>query len=338
MKLFLAGLFALAGAANAAEWCDAHPAPTAAIDQLQRAVDRLSTDRPRAIERLHTEGTLPHQGIWDQSIEAKKDLPLMRDLALVWREKNDAEQLAAVAKLLAAWTAIYQPNLNPIDETDFEALIDAFAITGPALPAELRQKLTDKLRPWAQGYIRSIAGPHSDHKGTFTNNWQSHRIKLVTLAAVALDDSGLFASARELFVKQLNDNLRPDGSVADFYERDALHYVTYDLEPLARAAIAARLRDEDWLTLAGPNGASLQKSLDWLLPYAKGETAHQEYVHTTVKFDHDRAAAGVPGFTGMWEPKSSAGLYWLAGVLAPRYRIVAETLMPEPANIAACWR
>jgi len=63
--------------AQAAVWCNANPVPDETIKTLQRDVDnRLANyTQPRAIARIHTEGTLPHKGIWDQSVEAKKDFP-----------------------------------------------------------------------------------------------------------------------------------------------------------------------------------------------------------------------------------------------------------------------
>ncbi|WP_256346706.1 SDR family oxidoreductase [Pseudomonas gingeri] len=41
----------------------------------------------------------------------------------------------------------------------------------------------------------------------------------------------------------------------------------------------------------------LGKSLDWLVSYANGQRSHQEFVHTTVKFDRDRAQVGESGYS-----------------------------------------
>jgi hypothetical protein len=324
--------------AQAGSWCNADAVPDQVISALQRDADKRGTGQPRAIARIHTEGTLPHQGIWDQSEEAKKDLPMMRELALVWRQNHDKESLAKLAGLLNAWAVIYQPSFNPIDETSFDALIDAYAITQADLDAATRDKVAALLRAWASGYLSQMQRMPASTKGTATNNWQSHRIKIATLAAVAVDDKRLFDAARTQFRKQLNQNLHADGMSIDFEERDALHYTVYDLEPLVRAAMAAATRGEDWLNLKAENGASLAAGLDWLLPYARGEKTHEEYVHTTVKFDLKRRDAGVAGFAGLWEPKSSGQLYWLASTLDARYLPVAQGLINEAPWISACWQ
>lgn len=337
--VFPAVLLAACSAASAqgAPWCGADLPSAATLTSLQADAARHSAPQPRAIARIHTEGTLPHQGIWDQSMEAKQDQQLMRDLALSWRATRDAATLAQLAALLEAWSTVYQPSFNPIDETGFDTLIDAYAIARDALPAATREHSAALLRNWAAGYLLRMAQPDHPAKGSWTNNWQSHRIKLAAMAAVALDDAALFDAARAQFRQQLKQNLSPDGASIDFAERDALHYTVYDLEPLVRAAMAARLRGEDWLHLRGDNGATLAAALDWLLPYARGERTHEEYVHTTVKFDLQRREAGVAGFSGQWQPRSSSELYWLAATLDPRYRPVAQALATQPAWIAACW-
>lgn len=326
-----------AAAHAATPWCSAANPASGLGKSLLASADRRAGERPRAVVRVHTEGTLPHQGIWDQSVEAKKDLPLIRDLAMAWQTSRDRGALERLSTLLEAWADIYQPSFNPIDETEFDFLIDAYAIAGPALPAATRDKTGRLIRKWGEGYVEQMAHQARAGKGTWINNWQSHRIKLATMAAVALNDSLLFAAARAEFRKQLGQNLRADGSTIDFAERDALHYTVYDLEPLTRAALAAATRGEDWLHLQGDNGATLAAALDWLLPYARGERTHLEYVHTTVKFDLQRRDAGVPGFTGPWEPKTSGQLFWLAAKLDGRYRDVAQGLMNEPPWVAACW-
>ncbi len=327
----------IAANAHAAPWCSADVPPPATLKSLLDDVARRSAPQPRAIARIHTEGTLPHQGIWDQSMEAKKDQQVIRELALSWRATHDAATLAQLAALLAAWSTLYQPSFNPIDETGFDTLIDAYAIARDALPAATGEYTAALLHNWAVGYLQRMEKPEHPGTGTWINNWQSHRVKLATMAAVALDDARLFESARGQFRKQLNQNLGADGTSIDFAERDALHYTVYDLEPLVRAAMAAQLRGEDWLHLRGDNGATLASGLDWLLPYARGERTHEEYVHTKVRFDLQRRDAGVAGFSGQWQPKSSADLYWLAATLDARYQPVAQALAGEPIWISACW-
>ncbi|NWA24573.1 alginate lyase family protein [Pseudomonas gingeri] len=317
------------------------PAATSpSAKQLLAAAKRHLDDGTHALPHLHTEGTLPNQGIREQSIAAEKDWPVLRQAALAWRLSADPQYLRQVDEGLANWTRTYQPDFNPIDETNIDQLIDAYTLTATALRPETQEASRAFLRQLGNGYLAQIRQFHDSKSSKNINNWQSHRVKLVTMAAAALVDRAMLEQAFQLFQQQVADNLLPDGSVFDFRERDALHYVVYDLEPLVQAALAARPYGigGNWLAYTAPTGAALGRSLDWLTPYASGQRSHQEFVHTSVKFDRDRANVGEAGYSGAWEPKSSNKLYWLAAQLDARYLPLARQLAPNPQDwIGACY-
>jgi len=340
---FPAALFALtllcATPTSATDWCQVPAAKdTAALRALLREAEKRVNDAPRPLPVVHTEGTLPNQGIREESLVARRDLPQMRAFALAWRATQEVRYLDAAARYFDAWVKVYRASFNPVDETHFEAMADAYAITAPALPPATRRATADFLRGMASGYVTRIDRGRGEKKDTWTNNWQSHRVKIVTVIALALDDDALFADARRLYIDQLNANLRADGTVQDFHQRDALHYVTYDLEPLSRAALAAKLRGEDWLDLAARSGATLARALDWLVPYAIGEKSHEEFVRSKVRFDAERNRAGVKGFSGLWDRRESRTLFWMAALLDARYLATAKSVSPTPPDwMAACW-
>jgi Alginate lyase len=173
--------------------------------------------------------------------------------------------------------------------------------------------------------------------GTWRNNWQSHRIKLIALSAFTLGDRRMMNAAQRLFAEHLADNLKPDGTTFDFEERDALHYAVYDLQPLVTAALAARRFNRNWLRERAAGGASLATALNWLEPYARGEKTHEEFVNSPVPFDAKRREAGLPGYSGQWDPKNATELFYLAARLDGRYLSVAQQLSPTtPAWLAMC--
>jgi hypothetical protein len=286
---------------------------------------------------VHTEGTLPHQGIRDASIEAERDWTLMRQLALLWQAERNSADALALSSLVSNWASIYEPDFNPIDETNLDAFIDAYAIASGALDVATRARAGQFIRRLADGYLQQLEGGFRPRDGRWINNWNSHRIKLAAMAAAALNDPDLWMRARQAFTAHLARNIRADGSTQDFEERDALHYVVYDLEPLTRAAQIAQGRGETWLWLKGSGGGTLAAALDWLTPYAMGEKSHQEFVHSQVAFDARRNAAGVPGFSGAWEPAGAARLFAMAATLDARYAPAARWLSPGDAPLLACW-
>ena len=323
-------LYLALGAARGHSTCLAATPPSAAV--LAQAVSRPPAPEPQALPVIHTAGTLPHTGIHDQSAAAVRDFGYMLDLALAWRDSRDAAALARLASYLDAWLARYRPSFQPIDETNLSGLIVAYRLTAADLPAATARRSRAFIATLAEGYLQQMEAHRGDAHGVWSNNWQSHRIKLATLAAGALDDPALFARAQAAFVAQLSVNLKPDGEVLDFGERDALHYVVYDLEPLVLAAVAQG-RGEDWLHLRGAEGQTLARALDWLLPYAQGQRSHEEFRNTSVRFDMQRAAAGLPGYAGRWDPQNARNLYWSASLLDPRYASIARQLAAAPPRL-----
>ncbi|MBC8723364.1 hypothetical protein OKW38_003864 [Paraburkholderia sp. MM5496-R1] len=325
--------FCAAPALQTSERTNADPGVKALVANVQAHLN----EQPHALAKLHTEGTLPHEGIYDQSVEAEKDLDLLRDAALAWRATSDDRFLKLVDRLLYAWVTTYQPSFNPIDETRFEGLILAYDMTASALPVKTRNAAMAFLTKLANGYIAQIDAQPRPLTGTFRNNWQSHRIKLIAMAAFTLDNRKMINAAQRLFVEHIGDNIAPDGSTIDFGERDALHYVTYDLQPLVTAALAARRHNRNWLQEKGANGATLLAALNWLVPFATGAQTHEEFVHSNVAFDAKRREAGLPGYSGQWDPKNATELFHLAARLDGRFTPVALQLAPTPpAWLAVC--
>ncbi|WP_368622920.1 alginate lyase family protein [Paraburkholderia sp. BR13444] len=325
--------FCAAPALQTSERTNADPGVKALVANVQAHLN----EQPHALAKLHTEGTLPHEGIYDQSVEAQKDLDLLRDAALAWRATSDDRFLKLVDRLLYTWVTTYQPSFNPIDETGFEGLILAYDMTASALPVKTRNAAMAFLTKFSNGYIAQIDAQPRPLTGTFRNNWQSHRIKLISMAAFTLDNRKMINAAQRLFVEHIGDNIASDGSTIDFGERDALHYVTYDLQPLVTAALAARRHNRNWLQEKGANGATLLAALNWLVPFAMGTQTHEEFVHSDVAFDAKRREAGLPGYSGRWDPKNAAELFHLAARLDGRFTPVALQLAPTPpAWLAVC--
>ncbi|MET5020788.1 alginate lyase, partial [Burkholderia pseudomallei] len=77
----------------------------------------------------------------------------------------------------------YRPSFNPIDETRFESLILAYDMTASALPVKTRNAAAAFIAALGTGYVQQIDAQKRPLQGTWRNNWQSHRIKLIALAA-----------------------------------------------------------------------------------------------------------------------------------------------------------
>jgi hypothetical protein len=159
---------------------------------------------------------------------------------------------------------------------------------------------------------------------TSKNNHHSHRLKIIGHAAFVLPHSDLSRWVVTDYRRHLDVNLYADGTTFDFHERDALHYHVYDLLPLVELAIAADKNGADLYGYTAPQGASLEKSIAFLIPYITGKKEHREFVRSKVRFDLQRSSAGDPSIRvgEKWNPMKAKTLLDLAGYFQPRFHQV----------------
>ena len=153
-----AAAYAGTHAAQARDWCNVSPSQSgdpAAAKLIARATLHL-TQTPQPLPRLHTEGTLPHQGIYDESVVAARDFPRVRDAALAWRLTGDKRFAEQVDTFLHAWVGTYVPSFNPIDETRFDALIQAYTLARDGLTPSTRQETATGTRSVPLVWARSV--------------------------------------------------------------------------------------------------------------------------------------------------------------------------------------
>jgi hypothetical protein len=294
------------------------------------APDKPPAPAPRAVAVLRTNGLRAGQPLYEASVAAARDFPYMRELALQWSVNHDKDALARLPPYFDAWTAVYRPSFDPVDEEPFTAFIDAFAVTATQLPPETQARTSRFLRAMAVGYLQRMRA-HRGQDGHWADSWQSRRIELLAMAAWALADDNLMARAHNAFLAQLNANILKDGRVADFVQSRSLSSAVNSLEPMGRAAVAAQNRGQAWLDLKGRQGQSLRLAVNWLEPWASGRSWWRE-----------PGGLGPPGTlrvrpgpgqdAGLWDPTTSGDLYWTAAVQDVRYRPLAESVGPVPPH------
>ncbi|MCK9605040.1 MAG: alginate lyase family protein [Methylomonas sp.] len=236
-------------------------------------------------------------------------------------------------------------------------LLLAYELLSGELPDDIKAKMLRFMQNMAVSYLGDIEMRSSRAEAMLDQrsnhylytNWHSHRIKLAMMSAFFCRDAGLVKRAVDAFKQQIAGNLVypgnqtvyksyvsnipldqaqkialkndlsliNNGSVYDFYQRNALHYVVYDLDPLLQAALISHANGfhENLYEYTAENGAQLAHAMKWLLPFAEGESLHKEFVNSSVSFDARRAKAGLKDYSGNWEPIRSKGLFRLAVIL-----------------------
>ena len=297
--------------------------------------DKALKDSPNPVDTISTEGRLKGDPIKVKTTAAIPDLQKIYDLALCYRIKNDKKYLDKAILFLHAWATINRSKGDPIDDTHLDAAIEGYVL--------IKDKLDLATNALVKTWLKQVSEAEIDvlkkfpRKETTYNNWNSHRLKILGEVAFAIADNDLQEFVIESLKLQIARNLNPDGTSIDFIKRDALHYHAYDLEPLLRLAILIKeKRNIDFYTFNSSTGSSLKKSMDWLGPYLTGEKKHEEFVHSTVKFDLERAKNGEADYVAGTLFKPAAGLktLGLACYFDPNYLKVIQKIRDDQSKFS----
>ncbi len=284
---------------------------------------------PKPIVQIQTAGKLKGSAEKTETEETLKDMPRMKALGLAYALTGEEAYRQKAEAFVLAWAKTCQPPENPIDGTNLEPLLETYDLIRPSMPAADQKTVDD----WVRSLAQTLLASDETSKKTYWNNWKSHRLKIVAMAAFLLNDAGLEKQALDTLKTLLGKNLNPDGTTLDFLERDALHYQVYDLEPLLCTAMlyqrAGMYNLYDWKT---DQGASIRECVAFVIPFAKGEKTHAEYVHTTVKFDLQRAENNEKGHAigANFEPKAAVHCLELAQFFKPDLKELVGSLENKP--------
>lgn len=273
---------------------------------IKKTADAALNEVPNPIDTVVSEGHLstdPKKIITGRSL---KDIDKMYALAFAYRIENNPVYLNKLIEFLTSWATVNQPQGNPINDTKFESVFIAYDLVKENISSSQKEIINNWLIKMADEEIRT--GKNKARTTSF-NNWNSHRLKAIGCIGYLLNISTYKKYIDEELPIQIEKNLLPDGSGFDFHERDALHYHVYTLEPLiSLATVLKRAAGKDYYNYTSPSGASIKKSINFLIPYMTGEKTHGEYVNSKVAFDKKRADNKEPGFQIGADFKPSAGI------------------------------
>lgn len=283
------------------------------FDSIHAIADGALQDEPNPIDTLRTEGLLQGDPRKTATWEAVNDLHKMYALAVAFCVTRQREYLDKASVFLIAWADSNFSRGDPIDDTNLDPAIETYAmLKGDLVPGE-RKRISRWFSRVADAEIH--ARFNDPNRATAHNNWNAHRLKIIGEIGLAIGDKTLQAYTIAGIKEHIGRNLLPDGRSEDFVSRDAIHYHLYDLEPLLKLAIVLQqATGVNYYTYQAPSGSSLQKSVEWLLPYLDGRQTHAEFVNSTVEFDRRRARNGESSYKAgtLFEPKSGVRTLILA--------------------------
>lgn len=287
---------------------------------ISKLADQALRESPRPIKKIFSEGHLYTDPYRSQSLVARRDLSKMEALGYAYVLIGKIEYGEKARTYVLAWARTYEPDGSRINETEFTRLMKAYDLTRTLFAEPQRFEVEQWLLRMVERQRIGIRPASTTSK----NNHHSHRLKIIGHVAFLLPSPELVRWVITDYKRHLDVNLYADGTTFDFHQRDALHYHVYDLLPLLELVIVADKNGVDLYGYTTPQGANLEKSISFLIPYILGQKEHREFVHSKVKFDFQRSAAGDANIQvgEKWDPKKAKTLFDLAGYFNPNFHQV----------------
>lgn len=291
-----------------------------AFKPINETAHAALNDQPNPIELIQSQGILEGDPRKSATQKALHDIPKVYALAMLYKTSGQERFRDKAVEFLLAWAKTNHSEGDPINETKLEDMVFAYDLIRSGLPTDEQQRIDNWFAADAEALVNSKSARPG--KGTAINNWNSHRIKMITLIAYTIHTDKYDDYIKTELEKQLEVNLNADGTTLDFMERDAFHYHTYDLEPLLSTIIAIKRKTgKDYFTWQTSKGASIKKCVDFMVPYMTGEKQHGEFTNSKVKFDQQRAQNHEKGYEAgtPFNPKSGIYTLSLAAYFDPSY-------------------
>lgn len=274
-----------------------------------------SQDVPRPLKRLHYEGLLETNPDRIDTRKSLEDMDKVINFIYASYGSNDPIFAHQTKRFVLAWADTYQPDGNPINENKFVALYWGYYL--------FQDHFSDRDKGKVKDWMMAIAKQEMRREHTPNNNWEAKRLKIIGIIGSVTDNDRLKTFAQQGFRKYISTAYFPDGSSADLKQRDALHYHVSGLDPLLSAAINLSKFDTlfNLYDYPAPSGASIKKSVEYVVPYARGELKRKEWINTTVALDKERAAAGLAEYQPgkLFDPEEAVPMFEWASYYQPAW-------------------
>jgi len=263
---------------------------------------------PKPLEVIYYEGLLDTNPKRIETLKSFVDIDYV--ISLIYNSYgNNSHEFGVKAKeIILAWAQTYKPTGNPINENKFNSFYWGYHI--------FKNYFTKNERKVAEDWFLKIAKQEMNRDRTPNNNWEAKRCKMIGIIGCILENEELKKYSIEGFRKYISTAYYKDGTSYDLEQRDALHYHVGGLKPCVSVFTNLKQFDSrfDLFGYVSLNGSSIQKSVEYVVPYATGEKQREEWRNTKVKLDKERAAAGLAKYQPgkLFEPEKAYSLFELA--------------------------
>lgn len=287
-------------------------------ERLKKEWSLIHEHKPNPISEIHYEGLLDNNPARINTLQHLEDMDKLALFYWHYALYEDAHSLEKMRDFSLSWAETFQATGNPINENKLLPVVYAYVFLKPNLDRQ-QQSLMEV-------WLKDIAVAEMGNDRVPLNNWETKRINLVGTIGMLINDETLVSWPEDRARYYLENALFSDGTSRDIRQRDAISYHVSGLKPLLQFLITLekeRGRGRDFFYQETAEGASVARSLDYVIPYAKGEKIYRQWENSNVKLDQERAAAGLekyqPGVA--YDPVKSYETMAMAGFFDAKYPI-----------------
>ncbi len=296
----------------------------------------LLKNEPNPLAAIDYEGLVNTDPRRMKAVERLAELDDAAALFEAWQATDEPQFAAAARRYVGAWAATYQPTGNDVNENKLLPLMMIYQSLRADYAPDERAKIDDWLSEIAR---KGIATAERQPK-LFRTNRYTKTLRIVATIGLALDKKEWLDYASAGLKEFVSNQLYADGGSYDLKRRDTLTYHSSSLRPLLDLAVLAARQGDDLYRWSSPSGSSLQKSVDYVVPYATGEKQRREWTNSEVELDRKRAAAGLEAYRAgrLYEPKSALDLMQQAAYFDASLLPLAAKLAGGEAQRFPTWR
>lgn len=212
--------------------------------------------------------------------------------------------LPKLRELVNEYIKTFSPKDKEIHQyTHVSFVFEAYPLITKFYPADAKN-FTEFIIKTSDYIIDDFLSLEKGHINTY-NNFQSHRLKVVSVAGLVLNSQKYISWCDKEIKVFIGLNLRDDGSCEDYHLRDSLTYVTYTLEPLVECCFNLWKSKKPlyYFHIDPRKKCSIFKSVRWLIPYIEGKKKNKMFINSVYASDKNK-----PEYGEIWDKSNALNL------------------------------
>ncbi len=311
-----------------------HPEAKAIVAELAAEVRSHLGEEARPLRVIYYEGLVNTHPKRIETVEDLQQMGHAANLLRYWQATGDQQAAATLEDWIEAWFTTYEPTGNDVNENKFFPLLVGYYY--------LRDGFEPSRREALDAFVRRLGEPHARAVGkatNFTNRYTKH-VRLAAICGMVEKKQAWIDLAFKGVRKFVEGALYGDGETIDLRRRDSLTYHSSALRPPIQLAMIVGEKGPELYRWENGRGGSLQKSVDYLVPYALGEKVHKEWVDSKSELDRRRAEAGLEKYEKgrIYDPQNARRLMELAAYFDPELMDVVRHLVAGDAERFPTWQ